>query len=95
MVRSLHYRIIAGVNMRISRVTHKDNVDLLTSVSHAKRLDEKNGNTLWIDAINKEMENLEVSFDVLECGTKIPLGHHKASCHLVFDARVSLECKYR
>ena len=39
----------------INRVTQKCGVELPTSVSHAKKLDEKNGNTFWIDVINREM----------------------------------------
>ena len=87
--------MIAGVNKRISRTTHKHGVELPTSVAHAKKLDEKNGNTLWMDAINREMENLRVAFDILEDGAKIPVGYHKASGHLVFDVRMTLERKAR
>ena len=57
--------------MRVSKVTHKHGVELPTSVAHAKNLDEKNYNALWIDTINIEMENLKVYFDTLECGAKI------------------------
>ena len=66
--------IIARVNKRISKVTHKYCIELPTSVDEAKRLDEKNGNTLWIDAINKEIENLKVTFDILEDRAKPPVG---------------------
>ena len=41
-------RIIASVNKRIIRVTHQHGVEVLNSVSYAKKLDEKNGNTPWI-----------------------------------------------
>ena len=88
-------RIIAGVNKRISRTNHKHGVELPTSVAHAKKLDEKNGNTLWTDAINREMENLKVVFDVLEDGAKIPVGCKKVSSHLVFDIHMMLEGKAR
>ena len=88
-------RIIAGLNKRISRVTHKYGVELPTSIDEAKRLDLKNGNTLWMDAINKEMENLKVAFDILEDGAKPPVGYNKASGHLVFDVRMTLERKAR
>ena len=58
-------------------------------------MDEKNGNDLWMDAINREMENLKVAFDILEDGAKVPVGYHKASGHLVFDVRMTLERKAR
>ena len=86
-------RIIAGVNKRVSRTTHKHGVELPTSVPHAKKLDKKNDNALWMDAINREMENLKVAFDVLEDGAKIPVGYTKASGHLIFDNRMTLERK--
>ena len=70
-------------------------MELLTSVSDAKKLDEKNDNTLWIDVINREMENLKVAFDIMEDGAKITVGYTKASGHLVFDVRVTLERKAR
>ena len=88
-------RIIACVNKRVSRTTHKHGVELPTSVAHAKKLDENNGNTLWMDAINKEMENLKIAFDILEDGAKVPVGYHKASGHLVFGVRMTLERKAR
>ena len=50
----------------MSRVTHKHVVDLPISVAHDKKLDEKNFNTLWMDATTREIETLKVSFDVLE-----------------------------
>ena len=34
-------------------------------MQEAYALDEKNGNTLWCDALNMEMENLKVAFDIL------------------------------
>ena len=54
-----------------------------------------NTNTLWMDTINREMENLKVSFDVFDDGSKIPVGYKKESCHLVFDAHMMLERKSR
>ena len=80
---------------RIRRTTHKCGVQLLTSVAHAKKLDEKNCNTLWMDVINRDMQNLKIAFDILECGAKIPVGCNKASDHLVFDVRMALERKSR
>ena len=37
---------IAGVNKRASRVTHKHDIELPTSVSHSKSLDDMSENTL-------------------------------------------------
>ena len=58
-------------------------------------MDEKNGNTIWRDALNKEINNLKVAFDILEDGEELPPGYTKASGHLVFDVRMTLERKAR
>ena len=94
---TLHRRdkIIAGVNKRTNRVTRKCGFELLTLVTHAKKLDKINGNTMWTDAINREMENLKVSFGILDDGANIPVFHNKASSRLIFCTRMSLEQKYR
>ena len=46
-------------------------------------------------AINREMENLKVAFDMLDDGAKIPVGYNKASGYLVFDVCMTLEWKAR
>ena len=88
-------RIISAVNSRVKRVSHKYGLELPTSVKHAHAIDEKNKNTYWRDAINKEMGNLIVAFDILEDDEKLPQGFAKASGHLVFDIRMTLERKAR
>ena len=87
--------MIAGVNKRVSRVILKYGVELPTSVSHAKRLDEMHGNTRCMDAINREMENLTVAFDILDDGSQIQVDHNKSSGYLEFDFRMTLERKSR
>ena len=84
-------RKIASVNKRVSIDTHKHDAELPTLAVHDKRLYEMNRNTLWIDVINREMENLKASFDVLYNGTKIIVGQNKSSSHLVFDFHMTLE----
>ena len=88
-------RIIASVNKRISRFTHEHGVELPTSVAYAKKLDENNGNTLWMDAIDRDIGNLKVVFDILEDGAKILVSYDKASGHLVFDIRMKIYWKAR
>ena len=43
--------IVAGINKRTSRVTYKDGIDMPISVSRTC----VNDDTLWMDAINREM----------------------------------------
>ena len=88
-------RIIASVNSRVRKVSHKYGIELPTSVEHAFKLDSKNGNSIWRDAINKEMDNLKVAFDILHDGREPPVQYKKASGHMVFDIRMTLERKAR
>ena len=46
-------------------MSHKYGVQLPSTVKEAYDLDGANGYTLWSDALNKEMENLKVAFDIL------------------------------
>ena len=52
-------------------------------------LDEKNGNTLWWDAICKEMKNVRVAFDVFEGEEKDILpGFQEVKCHMISDIKM-------
>ena len=86
-------RIIAGVNSRVKCTSHKYDIEISRTVEEALKLDKLNGNNLWRKAINKEMENLKVSFDILPEGSKLPPRYKPASGHLVFDVRMTLETK--
>ena len=54
--------IVSAVNSRVRRISHKYGIELPTSVKHAIEIDRKNGNTLWQDALSKEMGNVCVAF---------------------------------
>jgi hypothetical protein len=88
-------RIVSAVTSRARKVTHKYGVEIPRTVREALELDKKNGNTFWRDAINKEMGNLIVAFDILEHDEKLPKGYSLASGHMVFDVRMTLERKAR
>ena len=52
-------------------------------------LDEKNGNTLWWDAIYEEMKNVRIAFEVFEGGEKDILpGFQEVKCHMIFDIKM-------
>ena len=55
--------------------SHKFGIELPKTVEQALALDAKNGNTLWADAISKEMENVRVAFEALPDGKPVPIGH--------------------
>ena len=51
-------------------------------------LDAKNGNTLWADAISKELENVGIAFEVLPDGKKAPIYHQFVIYHMVFNIKM-------
>ena len=71
-------------------------IKLPKTVEQAYVLDAKNGNTLWVDAISKEMDNVRVAFKVLLDEKSIPIGHPFLQCHMVFDVKMEdFRCKAR
>ena len=88
-------RIIATVNKLVKRTSQKYSVEVPTAIEHAYRIDRVNKNTFWRDAINKEMTNLTVAFDILREGQSPSPGYTKASGHIIFDFRMTLERKAR
>ena len=88
-------RIIASVNSRVKKKTHKYGIEIPQTVAEARELDAKNGNTYWQDAISKEMYNVSVAFQILEDDEELPVGYTKSSGHLVFDVKMDFTRKAR
>ena len=72
-------------------MTHKYGVEIPRTIKEAYEIDAHNGNTLWRDAISREMSNLKVAFDILEDDQNTPPGYSKSSGHIIFDVRMTLE----
>jgi hypothetical protein len=85
--------ILSAVKVRMKKKTHKYGVEIPTSVAHARRIDEANGNTLWMDALKKEMFNVGVAFEVLEEGEGPPKGWNKVTGHIVWDCKMDFTRK--
>ena len=81
-------RILAAVKGRVIKKTHKFGIEIPTTVEQALEIDKKNGNTLWQDAINKEMKNVRVAFKVLDDDEKISNTYQYISCHMIFDVKM-------
>ena len=73
----------------------KFGIGIPNSVEEAKELDLKNGNTHWADAIQKELKNKNVTFDLVSEDEKVPVGYKQISCHLIFDVKFDLTRKAR
>ncbi len=77
--------IISAVKARLRKTSHKYGKEIPTSIAHAYEIDKKNGNTLWSDAIKKEMTNVGVAFEILPEDGQPPPGWSKVSGHIIFD----------
>jgi len=77
-------QIIAAVNRRYHKQTHKFGIEVPKTVKHAFEIDKENGNTFWQDAINQEMKNIRVAFNIMEDGKEAPPSYQYMECHMVF-----------
>jgi ribosomal protein L31E len=81
-------RIIAAVNKRSLKRTHKFGIEVPRTYDDCVRLDRQNNNTLWQDAIRQEMSKVRVAFQVLDDGETIPPAHQMIRCHMVYDVKM-------
>ena len=76
-------RIIASINSRVRKRDRKFGLRVPSSIQEAKEIDKENKNTLWMDALDKEMYEVGVAFKLLEDEEHIPVGYSKSSGHLI------------
>jgi hypothetical protein len=65
-------RLIKKVYKRKRMNRFKYEIEVPSTVDQAYAIDEKNGNKLWRAAIDLEMKNVMVAFDVLDPGKAPP-----------------------
>jgi len=53
---------ISKVKSKYWQKTHKYGVRVPKNIREAREIDDKNGNTLWQDAISMEMKNNRIAF---------------------------------
>ena len=62
-------------------------------VKEACVINKKNSDTLWQDAIQEEMGNVETTFQTIPKGEKPPNGFQYVDCHMVFDIKTEDNCR--
>ena len=87
--------ILAALKKRIRKTTHKYGIEIPASVEHAFECDRKNGNNLWKDALEMEMYNIGVAFEILDNGKTAPAGYTKVSGHLIWSVKMDFTRKAR
>ena len=76
------------MNTHYKKKTHKFGTDLPKTVKEVLELDKKNGNTLWWDAIQKEMLVVKTAFKILHGDEKPLLSSQFMLRHMVFDVKM-------
>lgn len=61
-------------------------------MDEAYAIDSVTGTSFWRDAIEKEMRNLRVAFDVLKDGAAPPPDHQYIRCNMIFDVKMEDFC---
>ena len=87
-------RILAKVKSKYWIRSRKFGIRIPKTVEEAKEVDNQNGNTLWWDAICKEMRNVRPAFVAFE-GTKdqLPICYQFMKCHMIFDVKIWENCR--
>ena len=88
-------QIIKQVTHRLAKKQIKFGVKVPSTVDEALRLDKENKNTLWGDAINKDLKNVLVVFKLLEEGEHLSVGSKLIPYYIIFDVKLNLTRKAR
>ena len=88
-------RIISKVKTKYWKRTHKFGIRIPKSVQEAKMLDDSNGNTLWMDAIKKEMKNVRIAFEVYDRKIGDLKGFQHIDCLLIFDIKMGENFRHK
>jgi hypothetical protein len=87
--------ILSKIKAQIRKTTHKCGIKTPLNIDYANRLDKENGNTLWRDALAKEMTEAGIAFEVLPDGQVAPPAWKKVTGHLVWDVKMDFTRKAR
>ena len=73
---------------------HKFGLRVLDTVKEAMEIDGVNGNTLWQDAIEKEMQNVYVAFHI-RTDSQVPRGYKLIPHYIIFEIKMDFTRKAR
>jgi len=82
-------RIIAAVSKNYHKREYKYGFLIPRTVEEAMRLDKENGNTLWMDSVQKEMSAVNGAFKFLDDDGIMPPGYTEVKgSHLIFTIKM-------
>ena len=80
--------IVSAVKQRYAKCSHKFGIEVPRTVKQALEIDQENSNSLWREAITKEMAAIRIAFKLLDDRQNPPLGHSYMDCHMIFDIKL-------
>ena len=84
-----HNCVISKIKSRYWLQTHKYGIEIPKNWQQAVALDQKNGNTLWQDAIKKEMKNVQPAFEEHDGNKKQLVGYTKITSHIIYNSNLA------
>mmetsp|Transcript_11237 Transcript_11237/g.16168 ORF Transcript_11237/g.16168 Transcript_11237/m.16168 type:complete len:1367 (+) Transcript_11237:2028-6128(+) len=87
-------RLIKMARSHRLKIGYKFGLRIPDSVEEALDIDRENGNTLWQDAIAKEMQNVYVAFDV-RSESQAPPGYRLIPHRIIFEIKMDFTRKAR
>jgi len=81
-------RILQKVKAKYWSRTHKYGIRIPKNIKEAIEIDREAGNTLWMDAIKLEMQNVRVAFEDFDGDPNSLVGYTQITGHLVFDVKL-------
>src|SRR5688572_17797365 len=84
--------MIAVIERREKGSKYKFGIRIPNSVPEALKLDEINGDMLWHEAIQKEMTNVQIAFQIVD-QHKVPPAYLKIPMCMIFDVKLNLQRK--
>ena len=87
-IRNKIISMVIKCSAQYLKMTQKIGLELTKTVNKAYVIDKKNGNILWQDTIQKEMENVKITFQIIPEGDLPPNGFQYVNCHMIFDIKM-------
>ena len=81
-------RILQKIKSKYWARTHKYGIRVPKSIKEAMEIDRGNGNTLWMDAVRLEMQNVRIAFEEYDGDPNSLVGYTQITGHIVFDVKL-------
>ena len=88
-------RIIKQISHRLAKKQFKFGIKVPNSADEALSLDRENKNNLWQEAIQKELNNVLVTFRLIKEVEHLPVGSKQIPYHIIFDVKLDLMPYFR